>query len=828
MLAALSALIAAAAAQDSCKQYAIEHAAPHPSAGLRVLVTGGAGFVGSHVARKCLELGMVVTVVDDLSGGKRINLPAGVRFVRGDLKNASFVEGLFFGTAQGQKDAQLQRFDFVYHLAAYAAEGLSHFIRSYNYRNNLVASTLLINAAVRSRVRCFVFTSSIAVYGARQLPFTEDVTPVPEDPYGISKLAVELDLEAAHRMFGLNFVIARPHNVYGPAQNAEDKYRNVVGIFLAKLLGGEPLSIFGDGTQTRSFTYVSDVADVLARAPLHPHAYNQKFNVGAEQPYTVNELATRMSRAWGEHAKVVHLDKRNEVHNAESTHTKLGCYFPSARQSVSLDEGLRQTVAWAKQTFTAAPQPAEFDAVEVKRQMPRSWLRERMGVVAEVQHKGYNPAVRDEETLERYLREQTTPLPASPRVKSDVNVKIFAIYWPQWHTTPLNDYWFGTNFTDWELLCNYMSHKSEGARTNRYGEPLLQPLQPPNGLGYYDLNDYSVRRRQAQLAKEYGVHGFVIYHYWFARDPAWGRGASWNGADIGADMDESVMKLLDDGEPDIPFYFLWANQAFVWRWKAWGIHYPSNTSRVAQLKKGETQVPQTYPEWTWRPHFDYLLPFFRHKNYHKINGWPVLGLHTILPIPPAEMWVKFQQWAREAGLPGIYVLQTFYGKTRKYENGTAMWKDGNFAPWAHGIQEFGWQTEFGKKRTVAPAHHKNWSHGIICDFDNTPRMLKGSALIGKKSASVGGPQHFESGMDKLLNATIRRARKQGRSEAQIMVVAWNEWTEQAVLEPSDRYGIGYLQALRTSLMKWGQYRYDGPTDLWRQGPRIAQLTRCGL
>lgn len=178
-----------------CDQFNIPHReAPLEAAGLTALVTGGAGFIGSHVAAACIKLNMHVTVLDDLSGGERLNVPRGSVFVRGDLKNATFVDRLFFGTSDGGHDASLRRFDVVYHLAAYAAEGLSHFVRSFNYRNNLVASTLLINAAVRAHVRCFLFTSSIAVYGALQTPMTERMTPVPEDPYGIAKLAVELDL----------------------------------------------------------------------------------------------------------------------------------------------------------------------------------------------------------------------------------------------------------------------------------------------------------------------------------------------------------------------------------------------------------------------------------------------------------------------------------------------------------------------------------------------------------------------------------------------------------------------------------------------------------
>jgi len=146
------------------------------------------------VAKDCLNLGFEVVAVDDMSGGFHKNIPVGVRLVIGDLKDAKFVSELM----------EKERFDVIYHLAAYAAEGLSHFIQNYNYQNNLVATTNLITQSVRvGSVKKFVFTSSIAVYGSGRTPMTEDMESLPEDPYGISKMACEYDLKAAHEMFGL-------------------------------------------------------------------------------------------------------------------------------------------------------------------------------------------------------------------------------------------------------------------------------------------------------------------------------------------------------------------------------------------------------------------------------------------------------------------------------------------------------------------------------------------------------------------------------------------------------------------------------------------------
>src|SRR6185369_5655700 len=235
----------------------------------QVLVTGAAGFIGSHVCRHLLQAGHQVIGLDDLSGGFRDYVAPGVKFVEGSIADTGLVNKLF----------EQNNFEHVFHLAAYAAEGLSHFIKHFNYTNNLLGSVNLINASVNHGVKCFVFTSSIAVYGKNQLPMTEEATPQPEDPYGIAKYAVELDLKETHEMFGLDYVIFRPHNVYGEFQNIGDRYRNVVGIFMNQLMQGKSLSVFGDGSQTRAFSYIGDVAPYIARSVNINGALNQVFNI---------------------------------------------------------------------------------------------------------------------------------------------------------------------------------------------------------------------------------------------------------------------------------------------------------------------------------------------------------------------------------------------------------------------------------------------------------------------------------------------------------------------------------------------------------------------
>jgi len=331
-----------------------------------ILITGGAGFIGSSVIRamlKDLEVAPAhLVVLDDLSGGFRENLPDDprVNFIQGSITDQKLITGLF----------ERYHFRFVYHLAAYAAEGLSHFIRRFNYTNNLIGSTNLINASVNYGAECFVFTSSIAVYGRGQVPMSEEMVPQPEDPYGISKYAVELDLKAAHDMFGLNYTIIRPHNVYGEFQNIGDRYRNVVGIFMNQILQGRPMTIFGDGRQQRAFSYIGDIAGVIARAPLVTAARNRIFNIGADQPYAVNELAIKVAEAMGVAPRVVHLASRNEVYIAYADHAASQEVFGFIPQT-PLEEGLRKMAGWVK--LVGVREGKNFTCIEIPRGLPAVW-----------------------------------------------------------------------------------------------------------------------------------------------------------------------------------------------------------------------------------------------------------------------------------------------------------------------------------------------------------------------------------------------------------------------------------------------------------------------
>ncbi len=327
---------------------------------MAILVTGAAGFIGSHVVEQLLRRGHEVVGLDDLSGGFADNVPKGTVFVQGTILDTALLSRLFAE----------HRITHVFHLAAYAAEGLSHFIRRFNYTNNVVGSMNVLNEAVKAEVSCFVFTSSIAVYGAGQTPMRESLRPEPEDPYGIAKYAVEMDLQAARHMFGIDSIVFRPHNVYGERQHIGDRYRNVIGIFMNQLMRGEPMSIFGDGTQTRAFSYIGDVAPLIADAIGVPAAFNQTFNVGADESTTVNELAALVAKAMGKEPRIKHLDARKEVLHAVADHSRVEEVF-GYRAGWTLDRGLKQMAEWA--LGVGPREPSRRADIEVSRNLPRSW-----------------------------------------------------------------------------------------------------------------------------------------------------------------------------------------------------------------------------------------------------------------------------------------------------------------------------------------------------------------------------------------------------------------------------------------------------------------------
>ena len=281
---------------------------------MKIFVTGCAGLLGSNYARHLLALGHEVIGIDDLSGGYKAFVPEGEKFtfVKLNLERRKKVVELF----------EEHKPDVLLHFAAYAAEGLSPFIRNYNYRNNLIVSANLINECITYGTKV-IFTSSMAVYGEQEPPFTEDKRPQPVDPYGIAKYAVECDLKLAHEQFGLRYNIVRPHNVLGIYQNIWDKYRNVIGIFIRKALNEQPILVYGDGEQTRAFSDIKYYMEPFDK--LLTDFDGETFNIGADKYFTLNEVALTVqtiAKKYGYEVPIEHGEPRHEVKHAYCDHTK--------------------------------------------------------------------------------------------------------------------------------------------------------------------------------------------------------------------------------------------------------------------------------------------------------------------------------------------------------------------------------------------------------------------------------------------------------------------------------------------------------------------------
>ena len=304
-----------------------------------ILITGVAGLIGSRFSDWIVENQKDVKVVgiDDLSGGY--------------IENVNINRVLFYKRKIGTDDIsdlfKQYQFDYVFHFAAYAAEGLSPFIRKYNYNNNLIATADIINNCIAHSIKRLVFTSTMAVYGKSTPPFDEVLNPNPIDPYGIAKYACELDIRTAGEQHGLDWCIIRPHNVYGMKQNIWDKYRNVLGIWMYQHLSGMPMTIFGDGLQTRSFSFIDDTLPCIWKSAELNAASKQIINVGGKNHITIREACETLQKIIGG-GEIVYQEARHEVKNAYVTWQK-SVDILGYDEKHSFDQGLSIMWNWAKQ-----------------------------------------------------------------------------------------------------------------------------------------------------------------------------------------------------------------------------------------------------------------------------------------------------------------------------------------------------------------------------------------------------------------------------------------------------------------------------------------------
>lgn len=302
-----------------------------------VLITGCAGLLGSRMAEHLLKMqpGIRVIGVDDLSGGYESNLPPQIDFRQIDVTEADKLDAIF----------RENKIDIVYHFAAYAAECMSPFIRRFNYVNNLVATAGVVNLCIKYGAGRLVFTSSMAVYGDGTPPFEESDPRHPIDPYGIAKSACEMDIEIAGEQHGLDYCIIRPHNVFGRNQNIWDSYRNFIGIAMYKGLAGDPITVYGDGLQTRAFSEMTDSLEPLWRAGVDSKASKQIVNLGGIREATILDVAQIVGELSG--APIIHLPPRHEVRHAHST-WKRSVELLGFEHKTELYDGIKNMWEWAQ------------------------------------------------------------------------------------------------------------------------------------------------------------------------------------------------------------------------------------------------------------------------------------------------------------------------------------------------------------------------------------------------------------------------------------------------------------------------------------------------
>ena len=322
---------------------------------MKIFVTGCAGLLGANYTRHLLANGHEVIGIDDLSGGYKAFVTKGENFsfVKLNLERRKKIVDLF----------EEHKPEVLVHFAAYAAEGLSPFIRNYNYRNNLICSANLINECIKHDTK-FIFTSSMAVYGEQEPPFTEDKRPQPIDPYGIAKYAVECDLKLAHEQFGLRYNIVRPHNVLGIYQNIWDKYRNVIGIFIRKTLNGQPILVYGDGEQTRAFSDIKYYMEPFDRL-LTEHD-GETFNIGADKHFTLNEVAEavqKVGKKYGYEVPIEHGEPRHEVKHAYCDHTKAKSMLQFT-DGTNLEELIESMFVWAMKQPNRKVKTMEYEVTK--------------------------------------------------------------------------------------------------------------------------------------------------------------------------------------------------------------------------------------------------------------------------------------------------------------------------------------------------------------------------------------------------------------------------------------------------------------------------------
>lgn len=331
----------------------------------RIFISGVAGFLGSHLADRLIDAGHTVVGCDNLLGGYLDNVHEKVEFYQYDCNYFNSMVKITKGC------------DIVYHCAATAYEGLSVFSPFVVTKNIVTSSVSVFTAAAANKVRRVVNCSSMARYGENAVPFTEDMTPRPQDPYGIGKVAAEQYLRTLCEVHGVEWVNAVPHNIFGPRQKYDDPYRNVASIMANLMLQGRQPIIYGDGSQRRCFSYIKDDLGVLERLAFEPGISGQTFNIGPDEEFvSINELAQTIARLIGFELKPIYTTGRpQEVHMANCSADKIRHRF-DFRTRYSLEQGLAEMIDWMRARGTK-PFRYHLDLEIVSPLTPRTWT-ERM------------------------------------------------------------------------------------------------------------------------------------------------------------------------------------------------------------------------------------------------------------------------------------------------------------------------------------------------------------------------------------------------------------------------------------------------------------------
>lgn len=330
---------------------------------MKILVTGIAGFLGSHVAERLIQQGHTVSGIDSLIGGYRDNVPKEAEFFQMDLLDYDELEKAFHEQ------------EIIIHTACTAYEGLSVFSPAYVSANTFQITLNALSWAIRSNSKKFVFLSSMARYGAQEnLPFTEEMEPKPQDPYGISKYAAELAVKNLCETHNLDYTILVPHNIIGPRQKYDDPYRNVASIMINRMLQGKQPIIYGDGEQQRCFSFINDVVDPLVRSCFDPYASKKVINVGPdEESITINQLALILAEILDFKLDPIYFPDRPQEVKIATCSADLARAILGYSTSTDLKTGLHELVNWIK-VKGAKPFLYHLPLEIVSEQTPRTWV----------------------------------------------------------------------------------------------------------------------------------------------------------------------------------------------------------------------------------------------------------------------------------------------------------------------------------------------------------------------------------------------------------------------------------------------------------------------